>query len=243
MNPVIKDFGKNYGGDVLGHVGAVNGMPWLGSLAVLAGTLAGVVEPGYRPLSWLGNTDVSRLVYIKSNIGGLFFDAVMHTETEERMTITSHPVQSGANISDHAYREPVIINMEITMSDAMASRVPGQFSGVGSRSVNAYTMLRELMHERMPVTVLTRLGSYENMLIESISAPEDVESINSLNINVSLKEVITASVSDTKVSARQWVTGGQNNQGQVQGRPVPRSFLREMEINVGSPISLKSLNQ
>lgn len=209
-------------GDVLGQIGDLYG---LGSVWTGMGASVPVLDDkGYRPKEW-NLMDAVQMVLVKTNIGGLFFDAVVHVDTEETLTITSHPVQNGANISDHAYREPTRITMEIKMSDVMASRVPGQFTGAYTKSVSAYRRLLDLQRSRIPCAVLTRLGSYRNMLIESISAPDDPTMLHGLTCSVSLREVLVANVAVAKVSARQWTTDVGKHRGEVQPKGPKQTIL------------------
>lgn len=232
-------FGGQWGDDITGHIGVQVGMPWLGKVFSSVGTMLGLpIDEGYRPLSWGFRTSAEQLVYMQSNIGGLFFDAIMSCNTQESLTITSHPVQSGANISDHAFRNPTKISMEIAMSDVMAQRVPGQFTngaglrGVilnmaganGSKSVSAYQRLVELQRMRMPFSVKTRLGYYSNMLIESIDVPDDVNTLTGLRCTVNMTEVLVAQVATEKVSARPWNTGKGTNNGSVEPQKMPESI-------------------
>ena len=220
-------------GDVLGSIGGVFG---LGSVWTAVGTSllnSHNTDIGYRPRQWESSlADPLQMVLVRTNIGGLFFDGIMSTETEEQLTITSHPVQSGANISDHAYREPTRISMEIFMSDVMASRQPGQFNSYVDKSVSAYRRLLDLQRSRIPVSVHTRLGTYQNMLIETISAPDDASTRDGLRCTVTLREVLVAKVGVTKVSARAWTTGTGTNAGEVVARK-PTSVIRQGEEAVG----------
>lgn len=223
-------FGKPGGlnvGDVLGPIGGIFG---LGSVFTAVGTVAllasGRMDIGYRPRTWGSSlADPLQMVLVKTNIGGLFFDAIMSTETEEQLTITSHPVQSGANISDHAYREPTRITIEIIMSDVMACRQPGQFNSFLEKSVTAYRRLLDLQRSRIPCSVQTRLGTYQNMLIEHIGAPDDAATREGLRCTVTLREVLVAQVGVTKVSARAWTTGAGTNRGEVPAKETPTSVL------------------
>ena len=104
------------------------------------------------------------------------------------------------------------------MSDAMASRQPGQFNSFWDKSVSAYQRLLDLQRSRIPFMVHTRLGTYSNMLIESISAPDDASTQNGMRCTVVMREVLVAQVAQEKVSARAWTTGAQTNRGQVQPR-------------------------
>ena len=218
-------------GDVLGSIGGVFG---LGSVWTAVGTSllnSHNTDIGYRPRQCESSlADPLQMVLVRTNIGGLFFDGIMSTETEEQLTITSHPVQSGANISDHAYREPTRITMEIIMSDVMACRQPGQFNSFFDKSVSAYRRLLDLQRSRIPVSVTTRLGTYKNMLIESVSAPDDVNTRDGLRCSVSMREVLVAKVGVTKVSARAWTTGTGTNKGEVPAT-TPTSVLGQGDPN------------
>lgn len=185
---------------------------------------------GYYPRQWAAGTHAQGdLIYCKTNIGGLFFDAVLSISTEHVATITQHPVQTGANISDHMYLEPVQITMEIGMSDAMASMVRGQWVGAYTKSISAYRKLCELQAARIPFTVLTRLNQYPNMVIRSISVPDDYNTLYGLRATVSLQQLIIANVAEEKVSARNWTSGDGVNRGEVQPKELPISGAGAIE--------------
>lgn len=144
----------------------------------------------------------SQLIYVKTNIAGYFFDAVMDVQHTHSSKITSHPVQSGANISDHVYNEPVEVTMTIIMSDVMAGIIKGQFIGTHSRSISAYNMLRELQKQRIPFQITTRLEVYQNMIIETLSVPDDVKTLYGLEVKVSMKQILMVNVKTIKISKR-----------------------------------------
>lgn len=146
--------------------------------------------------------NVSELIYVKTNIGGYFFDAFLETNHTHNSKITSHPVQSGANITDHIYVEPVELSMKIKMSDCMQSLVKGQFTQNYTRSVSAYNVLRELQKLRIPFQVTTRLEVYQNMVIEVLSVNDDVKNLNGLEVDVTMKQILVVSVKTIKTSAR-----------------------------------------
>lgn len=175
---------------------------------------------GFRPTEWSttgASADSQQLVYLRTNIGGYFFDAILREEHSTALRITEHPVQSGSNISDHAYQLPAQIMMEIGVSDVMSSFTSGQFTGGESKSVNAYKNLLQLQKDRTPFDIVTRLNSYSNMLVEHIMAPDDHRLSTSLRALVIFKQVILASVASTTVtdsSAEQ--TTNSTNKGNVQ---------------------------
>lgn len=180
-------------------------------------------EENYRPPVWRGLPvdDANQLMTIKTNIGGFFFDAVIREEHTSTIKMTEHPVQTGANVVDHAYVEPAQLVMEIGMSDSMDSLVKNQYNGkFETKSVNAYQILLELQKSRLPFQVHTRLNLYKNMLIEEISAPDDYKTKNGLRCTITLKEIFVVEVSTTTVSARVHSTDS-TNRGAVQPEPVP----------------------
>ena len=137
------------------------------------------------------------------------FDAVLELEHEQRLEKTHHPVQTGADISSHAYLMPPRVVMYIGMSDAMdaysngvnnANGVGGAtpstvspFSGTStSKSVNAYQTVVALQSARQPLTVTTRLRTYTNMVITSIGPREDYKTITGLRMRVEFEQIFTA---------------------------------------------------
>ena len=126
------------------------------------------------------------------------------------------------------YLEPISITMEIAMSDAMDSMVYGQWQGGYTKSVSAYRMLCDLQARRIPITVLTRLNQYPDMVIESISVNDDYKSLYGLRATVSLKQVFVAEATTDTVSARSWVTDADANRGEAQPSVIPTSVIGGM---------------
>jgi hypothetical protein len=153
--------------------------------------------------------EVKDIVYCKTNIGSFFFDAYLSMEHTSKLHITEFPVMTGASISDHSYLEARQLTIEVGMSDVAKDIVPGQFSGSWSRSVKA---------NRIPIQVLTRLQLYKNMMIESLSVPDDNKTLYGLRASVSFKEILVATTQTVKISTRPQATEA-TNRGAVE--PLP----------------------
>lgn len=193
----------------------------------VAGALAIRNFDGYRPLQWgLTPGNAAQLVYLRDNIGGYFFDAIFRIEHLRSTQITEHPVQTGANISDHAYALPARLMMEIGMSDAMASFLSGQFQGGPTKSISAYQLLVDLQAKRQPLTVVTRLYRYTNMLIEHITAPDDVRTKTGLRCSVSMRQILMAEVPTTKPTTNAPQTTQTNNMGEKQTQTPNDTVLK-----------------
>ena len=82
------------------------------------------------------------------------------------------------------------------------------------RSIAAWGSLKQMQLERQPVTVVTRLQTYENMIIEDLTAPDDYMTLNALKCTVHLRQIIFANVAEVKESERP-CTNGETAGGQV----------------------------
>lgn len=153
-----------------------------------------------RNLESFRTMDYDSLLYCKTNIGGYFFDGYLNLSVSSNLEITTHPVESGSDITDHAYLKPREITMTILMSDAHESMVAGQFEGGWSRSVSAWNVLEKIQQDRIAVSVLTRVGLYENMLIQNLVADDTDLQIAGLKAQVTLVELPVARVRTVEIS-------------------------------------------
>lgn len=163
--------------------------------------------------------------YLDTSLGKFIFDAYFNITHESSLAITEHPIQSGADVSDHAYEEAKNVTFEVGMSDVMQN-ISGfaEFTGDSSRSINAYQILRRLQSERIPIQFVTRLWTYTNMLIENISAPDDSKTTYGLRATVTLKELFVASVTTVKISERPHKSE-ETNEGDQKVQQVNQSIM------------------
>lgn len=177
-----------------------------------------------NPILDLTAANLKSFVYVKTNIGGWFFDAVLDLTHTSTLTITTHPIQIGSSVTDYAFLQPRTLSMNIGMTDAAHSFIPGQFDGGGSRSVQAYNVLLQLQKMRIPVQVYTRLGLYQNMLVSTLTVQDDHTTVNGLSCTVDLQELLVATVSTVAISANPAVTG-KATKGKQQPQKPPPSVL------------------
>jgi len=140
------------------------------------------------------------------------FDAVLKLSHDQRLEKTRHPVQTGADLSSHAYLMPARLTMSIGMSDAMdayaasySSTQPPYitpFTGNPSKSVAAYQQMLSFQAQRIPLTVTTRLRTYTNMLVVGVEPEEDHRTISGLRMRVELEQIFTASIASVPTSTR-----------------------------------------
>ena len=146
------------------------------------------------------------MLYCKTNIGGYFFDGFMQVDHSIDLEVTENPVETGAAVVDHAYVKPAQVTMRVMMSDVHQSLYPGQFTGTRFRSTNAWHVLKKLQGDRIPFSIFTRLGLYENMLITNLSASDTADTFRALSATVTLREIPVARVKEVKISSASQTT-------------------------------------
>lgn len=115
----------------------------------------------------------------------LVFDATISEQHSEVVDITTHPVELGLSVTDHAIVQPVevqLINV-LTLTPLTADLA------VPRRHFDLYERLRALMFERQPVALVTRLRAYESMMIVEVSTPVTSDDGESLVPSVRLREI------------------------------------------------------
>lgn len=223
---------------LMGTMNTLNGIWGAANLvAKLTGDKSFHQNDGYSPSIWGSGLGIQQTLMVKTNIGGFFFDAVFSVDTEHSLTVTQHPVQTGANISDHAFVNPIRMTMQVGVSDAMAYRAGADYGGDGkTKSVQAYRLLCKLQELRTPMQVVTRLNTYQNMLIESIDVSDDVSTLCALKATVNLVQVMVVNVGTEKVSARAWTSGAQKKAQEVQPKGDNSTILRKAEKGTGMEV-------
>ena len=164
-------------------------------------------------------SEYNSLIYCKTNIGGYFFDGIMNINHTRELEITENPVETGASIVDHSYVKPATIMMDVLMSDVHRSIYPGQFDGAKSRSLAAWDVLNKIQSSRIPCSVFTPLGLYNNMLVSSIEATEDASTVHALSAKVTLREIPIARIKTVKISSAPQTTNS-TNLGQLEASTV-----------------------
>lgn len=149
-----------------------------------------------------------------------YFDGVMSSDHYDELTITRHPVQSGASIVDHAYKEPSTVVLDVLFTDALDSFLQGQYANNPSKSIAAYQTFLQLQLGRTPLTLTTHLQTYSNMLIKSVRASDTNMTAHGAKISLRFEQIILAQVSTQTVSARPNQTQTTNTGG-AQPTPVP----------------------
>lgn len=145
-------------------------------------------------------------------IGTISVDATLEEIGTDLLQITEHPVEAGANITDHAFYRPAELVMHCGWTNAKGalSLLTGGIGGNQTFSGGSlikddfvssiYSQLLALQQSLQPFTVVTTIRSYNNMVITSLSLTRDQKTAQALMVTVTLRQIIIVSTSNTTLA-------------------------------------------
>ena len=180
---------------------------------------------------------LSRLFPNNRLISDIKVDVIINESTNDVLTITKQPVQQGASITDHAYKEPTTLSMSISFRDGgFESTSLGGITGGGSNTLRQiYQKLLTLQDTRVPFVVNTPKRIYNDMLISAIGLTTDRNTENVLAIQISFQQVIIVQLSVVVVPRTKQKNAGAT--GATQNTGKKQSGLVSVDQGLGGAIS------
>ena len=133
----------------------------------------------------------------------------------DELEVTQHPVQRGADITDHAYVKPADLNLRVMFAETEDQSLE-----------DIYQDLLDLQALREPFEIVTGKRIYSDMLFKTIAVTTDKMTEQVLAVQCSFKQVILVDVVLTTVpprakQANPGKTGGTEKAGAKQAKPDP----------------------
>lgn len=125
-------------------------------------------------------------------------NATIEERHNDELTITEHPVEQGAAITDHAYKNPAIVSLRLAWSNSDPSGGYDPFY-----VTRVYEQLLALQESRVLFSLFTGKRNYNNMLIQSIAVTTDAASEQTLFATLVCRQVIIVEAVATPVSSDQ----------------------------------------
>ena len=164
--------------------------------------------------------------------------ATVEEKHTDDLEITEHPVELGAAITDHAFKRPAEIVIQMAFSNT-PSVITGEDKYANPFDVKkSYAALLKLQENRVLLSIETGKRSYSNMLIKGLVTTTDNKTENAMFITVSCKQIIIVNTQTVQlakpVQAKPAVTTSPTNRGTVQttNKKNPKSFA-DLGIAVG----------
>lgn len=144
------------------------------------------------------NEPIAALFVPQRSITSNSFDVVADVTIEElgddSMVITEHPVEQGAQITDHAYKEPARLRLTLGWSNSNPQ------AGFDPNYVtDMYEQLLDMQASRELITVITGKREYDNMLMANLRQVTDEKTEYALMAVMDLQQVILVDTSTTVV--------------------------------------------
>jgi hypothetical protein len=140
-------------------------------------------------------------------VGTIKVNVVVSENTNDTLTITRQPVQQGASITDHAYKEPTTFSHTILFA-----------ANLGTSLAQIYTQLLTLQASRVPFNIVTPKRTYNNMLMGTLAMTTDQKTENILSITCAYQEIILVSVGTVQVPRQKLRNAGNNGATQNAGK-------------------------
>lgn len=136
------------------------------------------------------------LITTKS-IGPVTVAVSIEERLTDEVTLTDHPVEVGADITDHAYRRPSEVVMQCGWSNSDYAALLGALKAIFNGSLpsddyvsSVYAQLLAIQQARQPFSVTTTRRKYDNMMITSLTTVTDVKTNSVLIVTASMREII-----------------------------------------------------
>ena len=126
------------------------------------------------------------------SIGSIQADVTFEERHEDTLTITDHPVEQGAVISDHAYLNPVTLEIKIGFrpKTGVMAAINLLTSGGVPYLNQVYQNVLALQKNRVLNVIMTGKRLYANMLVERIACVTDKDTENVLMLTLSCRQLI-----------------------------------------------------
>jgi len=141
-------------------------------------------------------------------LGEITAQAVIQERHTDDLTITEHPIEQGAQITDHAFKRPAEVVLHYGWSESQIASLLGAANVLSPPTLfgdldTLYQKLLVLQASRVPFEVFTGKRSYTNMLLSSIAVTTDEKTERALLVTATCKEVIIVQTEATTLPAKE----------------------------------------
>ena len=143
--------------------------------------------------------------YLVSRAGNIVLPVVLNERPVRGLEITQAPVETGASVTDHAYRKPTELTLQIAQELPQAT----------------WEALTRLQAARTPISVATGLTVYRSMFIKEVAPDRSVSNAGIFSGSLVLTEVFFAESARIAVARRPGREGQAGRAASTAGGSVP----------------------
>lgn len=137
------------------------------------------------------------VIAFSRTIGPIPLDCILSEKHTAEVEITSNPIETGAEVNDHAYIKPKQVVLEVADRNA----------------AEMYNILVRFQESRVPFYLVTGLSVYNDMLIQSIDATRDATHSRVLRATVTCRQVIIVSTGSAPADGSPQPSGAPGGDG------------------------------
>ena len=162
----------------------------------------------------------SSFVGVTKQIQDLQIDIVSSEVIELPSETTDNPIESGAEVTDHIINRPIMLRMVCQIGGSTLLNFT-------DRKLEGYESLKKLRDDKLPVTVVSGLETFSNMLINNISIDRNLQNASVLQFQIEFKQAkivssqrvdVSNNVSATKEPKTKDRASTTQNKGKVQAK-------------------------
>lgn len=162
----------------------------------------------------------SSFLGVTKQIQDLQIDIVSSEVIELPSETTDNPIESGSEITDHIINRPIMLRMVCQIGGST-------LLNFADRKLEGYEALKKLRDDKQPVTVVSGLETFSNMLINNISIDRNLQNASVLQFQIEFKQAkivssqrvdVSNNVSATKEPQTKDRATSTQNKGKVQGK-------------------------
>lgn len=135
-------------------------------------------------------------------IGGYILDASIKEGITYETEVTAYPVETGSDITDNSHNLPPVLTVEFLVSDSPIGEVAKARGANVVPSSEAKDFLLALRAGKEPFTVECSLGTFDDMVFETLEFPRDAETGAALIGSATFKRIEIREVRRTVVKTR-----------------------------------------
>ena len=157
---------------------------------------------------------------VNKSIQDLEIDIVSSEVIELPSETTDNPIESGSEVTDHIINRPILLRMVCQIGGS-------NLTNWTDRKIEGYEALKRLRDNKQPVTVVSGLETFTNMLINNISIDRNLQNASVLQFQIEFKQAkivssqrvdVSNNVSATKEPQTKDRATSTQNKGKVQAK-------------------------
>lgn len=127
-------------------------------------------------------------------------DAILQVNPKHSANITSHPVETGINVSDHIHQNNVVIDIVGEFTNLFNIREQENVVGYINRDQEAWGVLFKIFSQEQPLTIVSRFQVYENCYITSLIPMDELDTGETLRFSLTAEQVRFANLEERAAS-------------------------------------------